>query len=71
MRKLTVIVAAVAVAFAFMGTGSNPAAADGPGVQLTDSPRHDRNESLLITSDGTWWLFFARGEADPPPLQSR
>jgi hypothetical protein len=34
---------------------------------LTDSPRHDRNASLLKASDGKWWLFFARGEGDPPP----
>jgi hypothetical protein len=36
-------------------------------IQLTTSLSYDRNPSFLKASDGTWWLFFSRGNATGYP----
>jgi hypothetical protein len=33
-------------------------------IQLTTDPHYDRNPSILLADDGTYWLFFTRGK-DP------
>ena len=35
--------------------------------QLTADPHHDRNSSVFKASDGTLWVFFARGRSEPAP----
>jgi hypothetical protein len=32
-------------------------------VQLTRDPHYDRNPSILLADDGTYWLFFTRGRS--------
>ncbi|MDD1668882.1 MAG: hypothetical protein LUO97_03685, partial [Methanomicrobiales archaeon] len=38
-------------------------------IQLTTDPNYDRNPSLLLADDGTYWLFFTRGK-DPRGIRS-
>ena len=33
-------------------------------IQLTSDPHYDRNPSILLADDGTYWLFFTRGRDD-------
>ena len=34
-------------------------------IQLTTDPHYDRNPSILLADDGTYWLFFTRGKTLP------
>ena len=34
-------------------------------IQLTTDPHYDRNPSILLADDGTYWLFFTRGKTFP------
>jgi hypothetical protein len=66
MKKLTSGLALLAISTLLITLFSIPAQADNTKVgvkdfQITTDPRYDRNPSFFRASDGTYWLFFARG----------
>ncbi len=74
-RKIFSILFALVLMLSFSLVPAAPVMADGGStievsqpLQLTDSSYHDRNPSFFEASDGTWWVFFARGRTSPAPV---
>jgi len=67
MKKVISIIAASLILVLVTVTLVTPALAGSKGIQdkaiqITTNPRYDRNPSFLRANDGTYWLFWARGQ---------